>query len=55
MTVWGKDPASLEAALSQLADAVEYADAPPAKRALVLKEIESTTPPGLWPDSKASC
>ena len=40
MTVWGKDAASLEAALPRLAEAVEYADTPPVKRALVLKEIE---------------
>jgi pyrimidine-nucleoside phosphorylase len=39
MTVWGKDPASLEAALPRLADAVEYSDAAPEARRLVLKEI----------------
>jgi pyrimidine-nucleoside phosphorylase len=39
MTVWGKDGASLEAALPRLAEAVEYAPAPPPVRGLILKEI----------------
>jgi pyrimidine-nucleoside phosphorylase len=39
MFVWGKDEASLEAALPGLAGAVEYSPIPPAKRALILKEI----------------
>jgi pyrimidine-nucleoside phosphorylase len=39
MTVWGKDPASLEAALPQLAEAVEYSTVPPAPRGRILKEI----------------
>jgi pyrimidine-nucleoside phosphorylase len=39
MIVWGKDEASLEAALPDLAGAVEYSAAPPAKRNLILKEI----------------
>jgi pyrimidine-nucleoside phosphorylase len=39
MTVWGKDEASLDAALPQLAAAVEYADAAPAAQTLILKEI----------------
>jgi pyrimidine-nucleoside phosphorylase len=39
MIVWGKDEQSLEAALPDLAAAVEYAPNPPAKRNLILKEI----------------
>jgi pyrimidine-nucleoside phosphorylase len=39
MTVWGKDAASLEAALPGLAEAVEYSADPPPERKLVLKEI----------------
>jgi pyrimidine-nucleoside phosphorylase len=39
MTVWGKDEASLEAALPRLAEAVEYSESAPAERKLVLKEI----------------
>jgi pyrimidine-nucleoside phosphorylase len=39
MIVWGKDEASLEAALPALAGAVEYSPLPPAKRNLILKEI----------------
>jgi pyrimidine-nucleoside phosphorylase len=39
MTVWGKDQAALEAALPQLAGAVEYSPEVPAKRTLILKEI----------------
>ncbi|MDR0315294.1 MAG: thymidine phosphorylase [Treponema sp.] len=39
MTVWGKDQASLEAALPRLAEAVEYSPAAPAERKLILKEI----------------
>jgi pyrimidine-nucleoside phosphorylase len=39
MIVWGKDAASLEAALPGLAAAVEYSPDPPAKRNLILKEI----------------
>jgi pyrimidine-nucleoside phosphorylase len=39
MTVWGKDEAGLTAAMPQLESAVEYADAPVAKRCLVLKEL----------------
>ncbi|MDR0623721.1 MAG: thymidine phosphorylase, partial [Treponema sp.] len=39
MIVWGKDGASLEAALPGLAAAVEYSPAPPPKRNLILKEI----------------
>jgi hypothetical protein len=39
MIVWGKDPASLEAALPGLAAAVEYSPTPPPKRKLILKEI----------------
>jgi pyrimidine-nucleoside phosphorylase len=41
MTVWGKDDASLAAALPSLAAAVEYSKDPPPKRTLVLKEIGS--------------
>ena len=40
MTVWAKDQASLDAALPQLAEAVEYSDAEPAERKLILKEIQ---------------
>ena len=39
MTVWGKDEASLKAALPLLAEAVEYAKVPPPPRKLILKEI----------------
>jgi pyrimidine-nucleoside phosphorylase len=39
MTVWGKDQASLEAALPRLAEAVEYSQTAPAERTLILKEI----------------
>jgi pyrimidine-nucleoside phosphorylase len=39
MIVWGKDEAGLEAALPDLAGAVSYSPAPPAKRNLILKEI----------------
>jgi hypothetical protein len=39
MTVWGKDEASLEAALPELADAVEYSPVKPATRKMILKEI----------------
>jgi pyrimidine-nucleoside phosphorylase len=39
MTVWGRDSASLETALPQLKDAVEYALSPPPERRLILKEI----------------
>ncbi|MDR1957154.1 MAG: thymidine phosphorylase [Treponema sp.] len=39
MTVWAKDAASLQAALPELQDAVEYAATPPAPRQLVLKEL----------------
>ena len=39
MTVWGKDPASLEAALPRLAEAVEYSAVPPEPCGLILKEI----------------
>jgi pyrimidine-nucleoside phosphorylase len=39
MTVWGKDAAALEAAMPQLAGAVEYSQTVPLKRALILKEI----------------
>jgi pyrimidine-nucleoside phosphorylase len=39
MTAWAKDKASLDAALSQLAEAVEYSEKAPAGRTLILKEI----------------
>jgi pyrimidine-nucleoside phosphorylase len=39
MTIWGKDHASLTAALPQLEAAIEYAPTQPAKRMLVLKEL----------------
>jgi pyrimidine-nucleoside phosphorylase len=39
MTVWAKDEAGLVAALPQLEDAVEYGNAAPGPRRLVLKEI----------------
>jgi pyrimidine-nucleoside phosphorylase len=40
MTVWGKDAASLDAALPELTGAVEYtSDAPVERRGLILKEI----------------
>jgi hypothetical protein len=41
MTVWGKDEASLEAALPLLREALEYSDTPRPPRKLVLKEIAS--------------
>jgi pyrimidine-nucleoside phosphorylase len=41
MTVWGKDGASLEAALPLLQEAVEYSPAPPPPQKLILKEIHS--------------
>lgn len=41
MTVWGKDEASLAAALPALAAAVEYSKTPPEKRKLILKEVTS--------------
>jgi pyrimidine-nucleoside phosphorylase len=41
MTVWGRDEASLDAALPRLAEAVEYSPAPPPARKLILKEISS--------------
>jgi hypothetical protein len=39
MTVWARDGAGLAAALPLLQDAVEYSDAAPAPRKLILKEI----------------
>ena len=45
MTVWGKDEASLNAALPELADAVEYSSNPPSSRSLILKEINKDTFP----------
>jgi len=39
MTVWGKDLASSDAALPQLAAAIEYAQDRPPERKLILKEI----------------
>jgi pyrimidine-nucleoside phosphorylase len=39
MTVWGKDPGSLEGALPALEGAVEYADRPPSPAPRVLNEI----------------
>jgi pyrimidine-nucleoside phosphorylase len=39
MSVWARDEAGLAAALPQLRDAVEYGDAAPAPRKLVLKEL----------------
>jgi pyrimidine-nucleoside phosphorylase len=39
MTVWGKDKESLDAALPQLAGAIEYSSEKPAERKLILKEI----------------
>jgi pyrimidine-nucleoside phosphorylase len=39
MKVWAADEAGLKAALPQLEEAVEYADAAPAKRNLILKEV----------------
>ncbi|MDR2160241.1 MAG: thymidine phosphorylase [Treponema sp.] len=39
MTVWGKDAASLDAALPLLRDAMEYSPAPPPAKKLILKEI----------------
>jgi len=41
MTVWGKDAASLDAALPLLREALEYTDTPRSPRKLVLKEIAS--------------
>ena len=40
MTVWGKDTASLDTALPQLAMAVEYSPVTPAERKLILKKIQ---------------
>jgi pyrimidine-nucleoside phosphorylase len=42
MTVWARDEQGLAGALPRLAEAVEYADRPPAKRNLILKELVST-------------
>jgi pyrimidine-nucleoside phosphorylase len=39
MSVWARDEQGLAAALPQLAEAVEYAGRPPAKRNLILKEL----------------
>ena len=39
MSVWARDKASLDAAMPRLAAAVEYSEAVPAKRKLILKEI----------------
>ena len=39
MTVWGKDAAALEAALPQLAEAVEYSQTAPPRHTLILKDI----------------
>jgi hypothetical protein len=39
MTVWSKDQESLDAALPELAQAVEYANVKPTERKLILKEI----------------
>jgi pyrimidine-nucleoside phosphorylase len=39
MTVWAADSAGLAAALPRLGEAVEYSDAPPPPRRLVLKEL----------------
>jgi pyrimidine-nucleoside phosphorylase len=39
MSVWAADKAGLSAALGSLAQAVEYSDAPPEERRLILKEI----------------
>ncbi|MDR2478753.1 MAG: thymidine phosphorylase [Treponema sp.] len=39
MSVWGKDQASVDAALPQLSGAVEYSQTPPEHRTLILKEI----------------
>jgi pyrimidine-nucleoside phosphorylase len=41
MTIWAKDPASRDAAILGLSDAVEYAANPPPPRKLILKEIRS--------------
>jgi pyrimidine-nucleoside phosphorylase len=41
MTVWAQDEGGLAAALPQLADAVEYAAAPPPPRPLILKELKN--------------
>jgi hypothetical protein len=40
MMVWGKDAESLNAALPQLAGAIEYSPEKPAERKLILKEIQ---------------
>jgi pyrimidine-nucleoside phosphorylase len=42
MTVWAQDQESLYKALPQLEDAVAYAEIPPTKSALILKEITTT-------------
>jgi pyrimidine-nucleoside phosphorylase len=42
MTVWARDEGGLNAAMGQLAEAVEYGDAPPQARQLVLKELKGT-------------
>jgi pyrimidine-nucleoside phosphorylase len=41
MTVWAAGEAGLKGALPQLADAVSYAETPPPKRKLILKEISA--------------
>jgi pyrimidine-nucleoside phosphorylase len=41
LTVWGKDEASLNAVLPNIAAAVDYSKDPPPKRKLILKEIGS--------------
>jgi len=38
--VWATDEAGLKASLPQIEEAFEYADTAPAKRTLVLKEVE---------------
>jgi pyrimidine-nucleoside phosphorylase len=40
MSVWARDEASLAGALPQLQDAVEYSEAKPPERKLILKEID---------------
>ncbi|MDR1352154.1 MAG: thymidine phosphorylase [Treponema sp.] len=44
MTVWAAGEGGLAAALPRLRDAVEYSDAPPPPRRLVLKEISACCP-----------
>jgi phosphopantetheinyl transferase (holo-ACP synthase) len=39
MKVWAANEAGLKASLPQLEEAVEYSDAAPAKRNLILKEV----------------